>query len=47
MSNNIDSQGVMIIKQGGCYYNVSGNDALILNKYLGYKLYGINQYRTY
>ena len=46
MKNNINPYGMLEIKQGGCYYNVSGNDALILNKYLGYKLYGINQYRT-
>lgn len=37
---------VMYIKQGGLYYNVSGNDALILHKHLGYKLYGVNVPRT-
>ena len=46
MINNINPYGVMVIKQGGYYYNVSGNDALILNKYLGYKLYGIKHFRT-
>ncbi len=46
MINKINPYGVMVIKQGGYYYNVSGNDALILNKYLGYKLYGIKQFRT-
>ena len=37
---------VMIIKQGGFYYGVSGNDALLLNKHLGYKLFGMNTLRT-
>jgi hypothetical protein len=46
MKNNINPYGMLEIKQGGYYYNVSGNDALILNKYLGYKLYGIKQFRT-
>ena len=46
MLNNIDPHGILIIRQGGFYYNVSGNDALILNKYLGYKLYGIKEYKT-
>lgn len=34
------------IKQGGFYFNVCGNDALLFHKYLGYKLYGIHDYRT-
>ena len=42
----LDEDGVMIIKQGGFYYNVSGNDALILHKYLGYKLFGVKAPRT-
>lgn len=46
MKNAINKNGSIYIKQGGFYYNVSGNDALILNKYLGYKLYGVNQFRT-
>ena len=46
MSTTIDSTNAMIFKQGGFYYNVSGNDALILHKYLGYKLYGKNKPRT-
>lgn len=46
MVNKIDPEGIMIIKQGGFYYNVSGNDAFILNKYLGYKLYGVHCIRT-
>ena len=46
MVNNINPKGVLIIRQGGYYYNVSGNDALILNKYLGYKLYGVKKFRT-
>lgn len=46
MINNIDPNGKMIFKQGGIFYNVVGNDALILNKYLDYKLYGVNQFRT-
>jgi hypothetical protein len=46
MANDINKNGSIYIKQGGFYYNVSGNDALILNKYLGYKLYGVNQFRT-
>ena len=46
MVNNINPNGVLIIRQGGYYYNVSGNDALILNKYLGYKLYGVKKFRT-
>ena len=37
---------VLNIKQGGFYYNVSGNDALIFHKYLGYKLYGVKKPRT-
>ena len=36
MINNIDPNGKMIFKQGGIFYNVVGNDALILNKYLDY-----------
>ena len=40
------NDGVITIKQGGFYYNVSGNDALILNKYLGYKLFGVKAPRT-
>ena len=36
----------MLFRQGGFYYNASGNDALILHKYLGYKLYGVNTPRT-
>lgn len=36
----------MFIKQGGFYYNVSGNDALLLHKHLGYKLYGVQEPRT-
>lgn len=39
-------KGVMIIKQGGFYYGVSGNDALLLNKHLGYKLFGVKTVRT-
>lgn len=46
MINNIDPNGVICIKQGGYYYNVSGNDALILHKYLNYKLYGVKTVRT-
>ncbi|MBP3495229.1 MAG: hypothetical protein J6K52_03395 [Clostridia bacterium] len=46
MVNNINPDGILIIRQGGYYYNVSGNDALILNKYLGYKLFGVKKYRT-
>lgn len=37
---------VMCIRQGGFYYNVSGNDALLLHKHLGYKLYGVKVVRT-
>ena len=37
---------VMHIKQGGFYYSVSGNDALLLHKHLGYKLYGVDTPRT-
>ena len=40
------NDGVITIKQGGFYYNVSGNDALILNKHLGYKLFGVKAPRT-
>lgn len=36
----------MSIKQGGFYYNVSGNDALLLHKHLGYKLHGVKTPRT-
>lgn len=39
-------KGVMIIKQGGFYYGVSGNDALLLNKHLGYNLFGVKTVRT-
>lgn len=38
--------GKLCIKQGGFYYNVSGNDALLLHKYLGYKTFGVNVMRT-
>lgn len=44
-TSNVAS-GVMLIKQGGFYYNVSGNDALLLHKYLGYKVFGVNVIRT-
>lgn len=46
MINKINPNGIIIMKKGGFYYNVSGNDALILNKYLGYKLFGVNKQRT-
>lgn len=39
-------ENVLIIKQGGFFYNVSGNDALILNKHFGYKLYGDDTVKT-
>lgn len=42
----LDENKCIYIKQGGFYFNVSGNDALILHKYLGYKLYGIKTCRT-
>ena len=45
-SINSQPSGVMLIKQGGFYYGVSGNDALLLNKYLGYKLFGVKTIRT-
>ena len=38
--------GRLCIKQEGFYYNVTGNDALLLHKYFGYKVYGVNQFRT-
>ena len=41
-----DKDGVITVKQGGFYYNVSGNDAFILHKHFGYKLYGVNAPRT-
>lgn len=46
MSDYIDPTGIMYIKQEGYFYGVSDNDAYILNKYLGYKLYGIHKVRT-
>ena len=46
MENNVDPNGIITIKQEGFYYSVSNNDARILNKYLGYKLYGINKLKT-
>ena len=46
MSNKVDSNGIIKIEQAGLFYNVRGNDALILNKYLGYKLYGVNQIKA-
>ncbi|MBP3607111.1 MAG: hypothetical protein J6J11_02165, partial [Treponema sp.] len=46
MVNNIDPKGIMRIKQEGFYYSVVNNDALILNKYLGYKLYGVHKFKT-
>ncbi len=46
MINNIDPQGAIFVKQEGYYFSVSDNDALILNKYLGYKLYGVNKLKT-
>ena len=42
----VDPNGVMILKQEGYYYSATGNDALILNKYLGYNLYGVNTFKT-
>lgn len=45
-SMRLYEDGVMTIKQGGFYYNVSGNDALILHKYFGYKLFGVKTLRT-
>lgn len=46
MAVQIDETKVIAIKKGGLYYNVSGNDALIFNKYMGYNLYGVYEYRT-
>ncbi|MBQ7307980.1 MAG: hypothetical protein IJW82_05575 [Clostridia bacterium] len=46
MVNRIDPKGVIKIKQEGCYYSVTNNDALILNKYLGYKIYGVYKFKT-
>lgn len=34
------NEGVMHISQQGFFYSVKGNDALLLNKLFGYKLYG-------
>lgn len=45
-TKQIDSNGIITIKQEGFYYSVSGNDALIFNHYFGYKLYGKNILRT-
>ena len=42
----IDPTGRMLIKQEGIFYSVASNDALILNKYLGYKLYGFKKLKT-
>lgn len=46
MINNIDPNGIIKIKQEGFYFSVYGNDALILNKYLGYKTFGVNVCKT-
>lgn len=46
MVNKIDPNGKMIFKQAGMFYSAFGNDALILNKYFGYKLYGVNRYQA-
>lgn len=55
VANNIDTTNkslyiqqakVMVFKKAGLFYNVFGNDALILHKYLGYKLYGSKTIRT-
>lgn len=46
MRDYIDPNGVMIIKREGYFYGVSNNDAFILNKYLGYKLFGIHVIKT-
>ena len=46
MINNIDPNGVVRIIQEGSYFSVKNNDALILNKYLGYKLYGVSCSKT-
>lgn len=46
MFNKIDPNGIIKIEQAGFFYNIKGNDALILNKYLGYKLHGVNQIKA-
>ena len=42
----LDKDGVITIRQAGFYYNISGNDAFILHKHFGYKLYGATAPRT-
>ena len=46
MFNQGGVNNVILIKQEGCFYSVSNNDALIFNKYLGYKLYGKKKIKT-
>lgn len=49
MSNEIVKYGnwsVIRIRENKDFYNVIGNDALIFNKYFGYKLYGAKVPRT-
>ncbi len=36
----------ILIKEGGYFYNVSGNDALLLHKHLGYKLFGNKTFKA-
>ena len=36
----------ILIKEGGYFYGVSGNDALLLHKHLGYKLFGNKTFKA-
>lgn len=40
------NEGFIKIRKEGFFYSVSGNDALLLNKYFGYKLYGQDIIKT-
>ena len=44
--NSINNKGFIKILKEGFFYGVLGNDALILNKYFGYKLYKANDIKT-
>lgn len=42
----VKNDGCLKIMKEGFFYSVYGNDALLLNKYFGYKLFGTNVVRT-
>ena len=46
MTNGSDPNGIIRIKQEGFFYSVYDNDALILQKHFGYKLFGVKRPKT-